>query len=89
MSTLPVSKNTEAAVVALIWNMGAHSLCPDHYESLEVILKQLCETRSISYEAVGLEHEVLSGKKSHSSDCSMFNSPAYLPGPCDCSEEQV
>lgn len=39
MSKLLISKNTEAKVVASVWEMGAESLDPDSYESLEKVLK--------------------------------------------------
>ncbi len=84
MTKLAISKNTEAITVATIWNMGVESLDPDSYSQLERILDILCETRNIDFKTVGIEHQVLSGKNDHYSDCSIHNAPAMLPSPCDC-----
>ncbi len=84
MSKLLISKNTEAKVIATVWNMGAESLNPDDYENLENILKRMCKTRSIDNKAIGIEQAVISGEKHHDSDCSVNNAPAMMPEPCNC-----
>jgi hypothetical protein len=87
VSKLPITKDQEAEAVAIVWNMGCHSLDPDSYTELERILPILCDTRSISREFLAGQHIFLSGKTAHASDCSTSNSPAYVPGPCDCDVE--
>lgn len=84
MTALSISKNTEAKVVATVWNMAGESLNPDDYVELERILSQLCDTRSIDRKTLGIEQAIISGKRNHDSDCSTNNAPALLPGPCDC-----
>jgi hypothetical protein len=84
MSRLPITKEQEAETVARIWNMGCESLDPDSYVELERILALLCDTRHINRESLAGYHIDLSGKAAHSSDCSTSNSPAEVPGPCDC-----
>lgn len=84
MTTLNISKLTEAKAIATIWNMGVESLDPQSYVELESILKLLCTTRSINNEVIAVEQRILSGKKNHNSDCHTSDSPAYTPAPCDC-----
>ena len=84
MPRLPITKEQESVTVARIWNMGAHSLDPESYMELERILIQLCDTRNIDREAVACEHINLSWKDVHASDCATSNSPAEVPGPCNC-----
>ena len=84
MTSLNISKNTEAKAIAEIWNMGVESLNPDAYSELDRVLKQLCETRNISNECLAMEHIILSGKDKHDSDCSTSDAPAYIPAPCNC-----
>ena len=89
MSKLSISKNGEAIAVAQIWNMGAESLDPESYCELEHILKILCETRNIDNECIAVEQIVLSGKKTHASDCATSDAPAYVPAPCNCDYKEA
>lgn len=84
VSKILISKNSEARIIAEIWNMGCESLNPADYSELEGVLSRLCITRNIDYKAVGIEHQVITGKGDHDSDCSTNNAPAMLPAPCDC-----
>lgn len=84
MTKLFISKNTEAKVIATMWNMGTESLNPDDYTDLERIISRICCTRSIDRKCIGIEHAILSSKKHHDSDCGTNNAPAILPSPCNC-----
>ena len=84
MSKLPISKEQEAEALARVWNMGCHSLDPHQYDMLEKAFESLASNRHISYECVAKHQIILSGKATHSSDCSTSDAPAYLPGPCGC-----
>jgi hypothetical protein len=84
MSKLPISKLTEAKVIATIWNMGAESLDPESYIVLESIIALLCETRSINNEVIATEQRILSGRRLHGNDCHTSDAPAEIPAPCNC-----
>ena len=84
MSKLLISKNTEAKVIATIWEMGIESLNPDDFCDLERIINTMHKTRSIDRENIGIELALLSGTSNHDSDCKTNNAPELLPSPCDC-----
>jgi hypothetical protein len=52
-------------------------------EEVEEKTKEIPELR----EKLKVAYIKLSGKKNHSSDCSVNNSPAETPGECDCDEK--
>lgn len=79
-----LTKAREANIVATIVEMGAESLSPEDYETLLRIMKRLTQTRHIDNEHIADAHIALSGKQSHSSDCSTSIAPAEYPLPCDC-----
>lgn len=84
MTKLMISKATESKAIATIWNMAAESLDPESYESLETILRNLCEIRDVPTEQLADEQIMLSGKREHYSDCETSGSPAHICGPCNC-----
>lgn len=84
MTSLMISKATEAKAVATVWNMAAESLDPESYEAVEKAFRILCEIRSIPKEILACEQRILSGKLQHNSDCETSNAPAYVCAPCDC-----
>ena len=47
MTQLFLNKAEDAEVVARVLSMGAESLCPEHFEMLEVSIANMCKTRSI------------------------------------------
>lgn len=84
MSKLPISKDEEVEAIARVWNMGLHSLDPEKYGALEASLRQLCDNRNLHREGLAWQQILMSGKKTHCSDCETSGSPANITGPCDC-----
>ena len=56
-------KKEEAALVGAIWSMGAQSLDPETYTSLELALRRIIENRNLSPADVDAWHIATTGNK--------------------------
>lgn len=62
MTRLLISKNTEAKVIATMWEMGAESLNPDDFIALERVIENITNTRVIDRKTITMERAILNGK---------------------------